>query len=416
MGAGKTSSAINFIKEAPDDVKFMYITPYLSEVQTVKEKCKSKNFVEPINYTKYTPKKIHLKALLNKGENIITTHALFHAFDNEIIDLCYAQGYVLFMDEVTNVVEQYQMEKDGKNSDPKDVEVFLKEYVTLDPQTGLLHWKEELANYDGQYNVEKNLCDMESLALYGDQIMLWLFPMKIFEAFRDSYVLTYMFDVQIQRYYYDYFGAKYKFLHIEGDCSDNFHFVEGRKTYMARYNYRELVNIIEEEKLNMIGDSDAALSKAWYMRNKNNVLMKKLKNNTLNFFKNKKIVYDEQSGEWIKSNSDNNIWTTFKDYKSKLSGKGYAKGFVPLNMRATNEYGDRTAVAYLINKYFNPIIKNFFASKGIKVDEDGYALSEMLQFLWRSGIRNGKHVSVYIPSRRMRRLLIDWLTNQKYKE
>ena len=85
-------------------------------------------------------------------------------------------------------------------------------------------------------------------------------------------------------------------------------------------------------------------------------------------------------------------------------------------MRASNEYRERTAVAYLVNKYFNPVIKNFFISKGIQVDEDGYALSEMLQFLWRSGIRDGKRITVYIPSKRMRNLLKKWIEEQKYKE
>ena len=85
-------------------------------------------------------------------------------------------------------------------------------------------------------------------------------------------------------------------------------------------------------------------------------------------------------------------------------------------MRAGNEYRDRTAVAYLVNKYFNPFIKNFFVSNRIEVDEDGYALSEMLQFLWRSGIRDGKRITVYIPSKRMRDLLNKWIKEQKYKE
>ena len=85
-------------------------------------------------------------------------------------------------------------------------------------------------------------------------------------------------------------------------------------------------------------------------------------------------------------------------------------------MRASNEYRERTAVAYLVNKYFNPFIKNFFTSNGIKVDEDGYAISEMLQFLWRSGIRDGKRITVYIPSSRMRNLLINWIEEQIYEE
>ena len=42
------------------------------------------------------------------------------------------------------------------------------------------------------------------------------------------------------------------------------------------------------------------------------------------------------------------------------------------------------------------------------------ALSEMLQWVWRSAIRDDKPINLYIPSRRMRELLIDWIntTNQ----
>ena len=103
--------------------------------------------------------------------------------------------------------------------------------------------------------------------------------------------------------------------------------------------------------------------------------------------------------------------TTFKTYKSKISGKGYSKGFLSSNMRATNEYRDRIAVAYLVNKYFNPYIKNFFVANGVKVDEDAYAVSEMLQFIWRSAIREGNPIELYIPSKRMRILLIQWMNS-----
>lgn len=41
--------------------------------------------------------------------------------------------------------------------------------------------------------------------------------------------------------------------------------------------------------------------------------------------------------------------------------------------------------------------------------EDDYALSEMIQWVWRSAIRDGKEIWVYIPSRRMRELFQNWL-------
>ena len=54
-------------------------------------------------------------------------------------------------------------------------------------------------------------------------------------------------------------------------------------------------------------------------------------------------------------------------------------------------------------------LEKFFEQNGITVDEDGFALSEMLQFIWRSAIRDGKEIWVYIPSVRMRNLLEQWI-------
>ena len=85
------------------------------------------------------------------------------------------------------------------------------------------------------------------------------------------------------------------------------------------------------------------------------------------------------------------------------------RGFLSSNTRSTNEYKDRVAVAYLVNKYFNPFIKQFFKANGILIDEDAYALSEMIQFIWRSAIREGREISLYCPSKRMRELLMGWL-------
>ena len=38
-----------------------------------------------------------------------------------------------------------------------------------------------------------------------------------------------------------------------------------------------------------------------------------------------------------------------------------------------------------------------------------YALSTMLQWIWRSAIRRGEEIWLYVPSRRMRTLLKDWM-------
>ena len=51
----------------------------------------------------------------------------------------------------------------------------------------------------------------------------------------------------------------------------------------------------------------------------------------------------------------------------------------------------------------------FFVQKGVTVDEETYALSELVQWIFRSQLRDGKEINLYIPSERMRRLLKKWL-------
>lgn len=391
MGAGKTSAAINFINEHKAENKFIYITPYLEEVARIKKAC---GFSEPFNFTKNSPKRLSLIQFLNKGENIVTTHSMFHLFDDEIIDLCRAQDYILIMDEVTDVVEPYQMKA-------KDLEILLRDFVTADAN-GVLHWTAQ--EQTDKFDDERRLCDLGCLAMYSNVAMVWLFPVKIFEAFETSYLLTYMFDAQVQKYYYDYYGLSYEPLYVIGDSIAEFRFTDEPQQYRVKCS---AINIIDDEKLNAIGNSPTALSKSWYWRNRENVLIKTLKKNTFNFFNNRLVLF--RNGEYVKSSASNNLWTTFSDYKALLSGKGYSKGFIPSNMRATNAYRDRSVIAYLVNKYFNPVVKNFFTSQGIEVDEDAFATSEMLQFIWRSAARDGKPITIYIPSSRMRQLLIDFL-------
>ena len=52
------------------------------------------------------------------------------------------------------------------------------------------------------------------------------------------------------------------------------------------------------------------------------------------------------------------------------------------------------------------------AQKESNMDQTLYALSEMVQFIWRSRIREGKEIVLYIPSKRMRELLKEWLEDK----
>lgn len=394
-GHGKTTTAINHILESSDDEKFLFITPYKEEIKRIKAACIDKKFKDPqyVNNRKLNG----LKILINQGANIVSTHSLFHRFDQELIDMCRSQNYTLIMDEVTDVVEKYPISED-------DFRLLKEEFVTVDDETGLLHWRPDKDDYYGRFTQEKNLCDLNSLALYGNTVMMWLFPIEVFNAFREIYILTYMFEAQIQRYYYDFYKLLYDYIYIYGELPNTKFSKTPYISTREKPNYKELINLVSgKDPINNVGDSEYALSKTWFERNKDNIAVKQLKRNLTNFFINR-----------CGTRSSLNLWTTYKDYKPMLASKGYTKAFIAMNMRATNDYKNCVSVAYAVNRFLDPNIKQFFNKHNIKVNERSYALSEMLQFIWRSAIRENKPINLYIPSKRMRELLEGWLENQSY--
>ena len=84
-----------------------------------------------------------------------------------------------------------------------------------------------------------------------------------------------------------------------------------------------------------------------------------------------------------------NQWTTFKPFSKLMKGKGYSRGFVSCNAKATNDFIENRSLAYLIKTFCTPIMKGYFEEMDVEVREDLHALSEMIQWTWRSQIRRG---------------------------
>ena len=114
----------------------------------------------------------------------------------------------------------------------------------------------------------------------------------------------------------------------------------------------------------------------------------------------------------IKTKANDRIWTIFEKYKTCIGGKQYNKQWVACSTKATNQYQHIENVAYLINLFPNPMLLKLLYSKGIHLDIEKYALVEMLQFIWRSRIRNEQSINLYIPSSRMRSLFHQWLNDE----
>lgn len=390
MGSGKTTASINKMKEDVES-NYIFITPYLDEVDRIKESCPDRNFTSPQNKGKGKLDNLH--NLLGTKRNIASTHALFSVYNSYTIELIRNGNYKLILDEVCNAVEKINISK-------SDLQLLQRDKCISIEDNDKVRWIKE--DYDGKFNELKEKAESGTLLLSKGVFLFWEFPVEVFKCFKEVIVLTYLFDGQVQKYYYDINNVKFDYIGI--DKNDKGELVFSKDSQHDFSYVKELKNkihILDDAKMNLIGENDTALCVSWFEREKgkrNKPLIKELKNNLVNLYRKK-----------MPSSSGTRLWTTYKDYEKLLSGKGYTSCFIPCTIRATNKYKDRTHLAYCVNIYFNPIMKNFFLDRDVKVEEDKYAVSEMVQWIWRSAIREHNEIWIYIPSKRMRNLLINWL-------
>lgn len=381
MGSGKTSYAIQLMQEAPPEQKFIYVTPYLDEVTRIKETVTNRHFKEPTEQHGQGTKLSSLKKLIVDGENIATTHSLFCMADDDLIELLSWTDYILIVDEVMEVISEL------KSIKRDDIPVLIKSGLIDIAEDGQVIWIAD-QTLDTKYNEVKHFALAGNLYTSGDTAFVWNFPAKIFALFKEVYIMTYLFDGQLQKYYYDLHNIEYEYYSISME-SGRYMLTDktSQDTFEDRAIYKELINIYEG-KLNDIGDRFNVLSKSWFMNKNNAPKIKELKNNLYNYFRNIK-----------KAPANEILWTTFKDSKELLKGRGFSREdcFASCNTRSTNQYKHKTTLAYCLNRFMNPIEERFFSEHNIKVDEELLALSDLLQWIFRSSIREGKPINIYIP-------------------
>lgn len=391
-GGFKTSWAIQYMNDNVES-KFIYLTPYLDEVDRVVNSCNDRSFESPDAKRGKGSKLSDFNNLLREGKNIVSTHALFKYVDEETLTNLLMHDYTLILDEVFDVIESIAITKSDKEL------LLLDGKINID-ERGKVTWLD--MEYDGRLNEYRKQIENGDVYMMDDTFLFWTFPTKILDYLKHTYILTYLFNGQMQRYYYDMNGIDYEYRSVKRG-QDKLELCEYTNSEDMSH-LKVLINICDNDKLNSIGKPrdkrSHPLSKGWYDTQTKKKLdgLDVLKRNMENYFR--KIC---------KSKSDENMWTTFKDYKCKCKGKGYSKGFVSSNARATNEFRNKTNLAYCVNVFNNPLIMRFFKQKGVEVDEDTYALSELIQWMFRSAIRENKPINIYIPSERMRTLLQKWL-------
>lgn len=457
MGSGKSTAIINhvkYIKQNNPTQKILIVLLYHKEI--IRYSSALANYGNFFSISEsITYKKGALEKALKNNKDIICTQALFLEHSELFQSNC--NDYILIIDEVINsAIQQVQLptyeilEKSNNENKTKlttykftsnDIDIMLEQKILLVSDDNLIHWNNEY-NKESIYNLLKDFFSNSTIYLqqsinYNSENTKYAFiktiPIELFETFQDIYILTYLWKAQIMKYYFDMNNISYRYLEpIEIFTAESlsFQFQIANKDSnfdtdkLFKANAKELINMPTVEKKQLysyINSNKKAvnLSYSFYttqiQEEQNHIVLTQLKNNIKNVIENIfKLPIKERRI----------MWTIYKEYTDLIVKKQFDKpkcrhlnidNFVSISSKGTNDFADRNILIYLVDRYINPVLKNFINSKcqklNIEFDENLYSLSELIQWIWRSQIRNNKPIYLYIASLRMFNLFNDWLND-----
>lgn len=385
MGSGKTTWAINYMNSHPEE-RFIYIAPTLSEVRRICDACTSIGMIQPSNDV--WNKTHSLKKLVYDNNNVATTHAMLAriAVDEDFREHLQVNGYHLILDETVEVLSEV------KNLEPGDVSLVLNNLAKCDEETGLVTWTSPEDLKIARYVDLKTMALAGTLVVMANKMFMWLLPYKFLDSMANLTIMTFMFQGSHLSYYLQAHDKDWVLRYVNnGKLCDGLQDLSDAKKL-----FREKLHVYDGP-MNDIGKGEHALSATWW---KNHTKQgKQVMDNAYNYFRHKMEV-----------SSDKAAWALFKSKNNRING--YQKCEVPFNSRATNMFIEKNTVAYLVNVFEHPSVREWFNSDrggNVQIDQDSFALCTLLQWLWRFSIRKGEDLYAYIPSSRMRRLLSDWL-------
>ena len=426
MSSGKTTAIIDWMDKNPQE-KYIYVSPNLSEVVDRIPNSSKLDFISPSVDEFNSTKLEHLNSLLLEGKHICCTHKLYLSMNNFSMDLIASRGYTVILDEEIDVMQSY------KGYSFKDVQWLMKEgYIKQNESDGSVDWikDDELLNSsDHRYFYCKNLCDKKALYLTRFDInsvkaksvmMVTQIPVRLLECAKRVIVLSYLFKGSILDC----------FLKLKGfEIKD---FTDVTVEYKQPSYFKDLITVVPPEDLKNFN----LTSYWWEHKSTEKDGISKVQNYIL-----------RNARKY--SNGDNRLvcWTIPKDRAKGVStaskttklvnpvGYVFSKEkicdengenaktvktpcWLAQNTRATNNFAHKTVMIHCYNRYPLQDIASYLEDYNCKLDDDVFALSELLQWAYRGCVRKNQKMTLCIGSKRMYELFQNWINERPldYKE
>lgn len=398
MGSGKTQGIIKWMLDNPGN-KYLYISPMLTEVEErIPKACEALDFTFP-STEEHNTKSEHLLELLKNGCNIAFTHSLFTDLSQEHLDTISKHQYVMIIDEEVSLIEPYK----GKYSKGDITSLEQAGHIRVDENNlGKVEWLWETMSENTQYSGLKRLCSVDMLycSKRSRDMMVIQLPIALVKSAKRTIILSYLFKGSVMA----------SFLKLKGIEISDFTEVELMKdTQTVLEEAKKLVNFCSLPSTNAA--KKYGMSSSWYSTNATKEQLKKLGGAIRNVYR--------------KVGKENLLITLPKDSVEKeINRKKNARLVIPKEVnadgvflycgaRATNDYADKSVALHAYNRYVNTVVKAYMQDYGEELDaipdDDQFALSEMVQWLWRTRIRKDQPIDVYILPERMEKLLKLWL-------
>lgn len=407
-GYGKSN---DLIKSLSADRSYLIVLPLNTEVKRfIDHAPKDVVLVEPIStndedtakrsMATHARKRDHLRELLLGGHSVVTTHALF-------TDIAYlAQeglllGYDVMVDEVLSVahsVTQEVMTGVAKGVSMQSWKGLYIEhgFATVDPHTGMVYPTEEWERKQDLRELSKNLFSMakaESLFAIGENVLVWELPPVLLKAVGSLTIYTFLAEGSLMAGFMK---------RNEIDFTHDRDLISERKFREEAKRLIEVRDIPSVNRLKFSYTGQQTMTKADHK--KVSGALKKIKERLLRGIPMENIMIT----------SAKNMWSTptGKPGPFAVGSRMFENtNWVPNMTRGTNRYRHCSHLFYLWDQNLNPRIAEFLGVDSQR-HRDMYAISELIQWVYRSRVRDGMPITLYLPSGRMRKLLQRWLDGE----
>lgn len=422
-GNGKSHATLRYIEAAAiadSKVKWVYATEYLDEIEkrTSENPAAAGLWRTPTDGEKISKFIDMLQE--PKVQLIAITHALLliASRDSEVNTLLKQNGYNLFLDESIELISVY-----GGCTQGNFKIAATKEWFTVNGPHGKVTWvDEDVANIsDTSFNRLARDANKGIVfcAIKGDWTsIVQIEKAVIFTQFDRVVVATYQVEHTIFDAYLTIKGIK------RVPCTE---IVCGRN--VTRATVRDLVGFChkQDEKF-----AEKSLSSTWWDKDATAEDFK-LVNNAIRNTGDKhgckgnahllgftvpgsKIGVARNAKSIYPRGYPHTICHVELDVDGKATSTGVkdkaASTYIPCNARASNAYAGKTVMVHAFSRFPLQTVSKYLDIHGVVYSKEVFALNEMLQWLYRSALRNGEKITVAVLSKRMRKLLKTWLADE----